>query len=418
MRKIIKILIIGTTDNKGGAASVGWDIGNGLIEKGYNVKYLVGYKFTKSKNVFELKKPWITKILEKYIKYDITGFCRHFISFIKSNDLNIGANMEILNHPWYKQSDIVLCQNLHGSYFKLDTLAQMAREKRVIWVLHDMWAIIGNSVYAEASEAWTEGARVEVGITEYPPMLFNNAKKIWHAKKNIYENSTSLQLVVPSKWLGKRVKDSILNGKLIDYIYNGIDTSIFRQLDKQALRRKFHFNDSTKIITFVARGGKRDPRKGWKYIDQITSAYKNDNSILFLCIGGSERKKDSNILYIPNISDKNILSEYYSISDILLFTSKSDNCPMVVLEAMGCGVPVVAFKVGGIPEIIAHKQNGYMAKHKNIEDLKIGINWILKQPKKVVKNISENNIKVIKERFSLENMIDNYEKIILKSLNK
>lgn len=57
--------------------------------------------------------------------------------------------------------------------------------------------------------------------------------------------------------------------------------------------------------------------------------------------------------------------------------SLEDNLPNTIMEAMACGVPCVAFRVGGIPEMIDHKRDGYVAGYRQVEDLAQGIHWVL-----------------------------------------
>ena len=57
--------------------------------------------------------------------------------------------------------------------------------------------------------------------------------------------------------------------------------------------------------------------------------------------------------------------------------SLQDNLPNTIVEAMACGVPCIGFNVGGIPEMIDHLHNGYVADYKNVADLAAGIHWLL-----------------------------------------
>jgi glycosyltransferase involved in cell wall biosynthesis len=128
-----------------------------------------------------------------------------------------------------------------------------------------------------------------------------------------------------------------------------------------------------------------------------------------MCIGGANTEQLGNIVYVPNISDKNILAEHYGLSDVFLFTSLAENCPLVVLEAMSCGLPVVSFDVGGVPELVTHKTNGYIAKYKDGVDLMKGLKWILTMTDTEFRHLSKNNRQKVVESYSIAKMTDQYE---------
>lgn len=408
----LNILIIGTVDNKGGAAGVGWTVGEGLRALGHDVKYIVGYKFSRSPNVYELSKPPILGWLDQFLPIKLTPLFRYFRSFLLANDIDMGASREILSHPWYKRADIIHCHNLHGSYFRLSTLATMAREKRVVWTLHDMWAITGNCVYTNNKEVWQQGISTKTRMMEYPPMLWNNSKYLWENKKSIYAKAKDLEIVVPSIWLKDRVTSSILKDKSVSLIHNGIDTSTFIPGNKSKLRTKLNLPKDKRIIAFVAQGGEHDPRKGWSYIADIATNHLNDANLLFLCIGGKEDKEEANIRYIANINDPRLLSSYYAASDVFLFTSLAENCPLVILEALSCGLPVVSFAVGGVPELVLHKKNGYIAKYQDGNDLGNGLDWILGLSVDKLEKMSLSNRSRIKQHFSISKMVGSYVKLL------
>jgi glycosyltransferase involved in cell wall biosynthesis len=77
------------------------------------------------------------------------------------------------------------------------------------------------------------------------------------------------------------------------------------------------------------------------------------------------------------VNDEQRIVDVYNAADVFVLPSLSENLPNTIMEAMACGVPCVGFKVGGIPEEIDHKRNGYVAEYRDADDLARGIRWIL-----------------------------------------
>ena len=67
----------------------------------------------------------------------------------------------------------------------------------------------------------------------------------------------------------------------------------------------------------------------------------------------------------------------YACADMFVIPSLEDNLPNTIMESMACGTPCVGFETGGIPEMIDHLKNGYVAKYKDTNDLAVGIKWII-----------------------------------------
>ena len=77
------------------------------------------------------------------------------------------------------------------------------------------------------------------------------------------------------------------------------------------------------------------------------------------------------------VSDERKIVDVYNAADVFVLPSLEDNLPNTIMEAMACGVPCVGFKVGGIPEMIDHRRNGYVAAFRDAADLAAGIRWVL-----------------------------------------
>ena len=77
------------------------------------------------------------------------------------------------------------------------------------------------------------------------------------------------------------------------------------------------------------------------------------------------------------VSEEKKIASIYNSVDTFVLPSLEDNLPNTIMEAMACGVPCVGFNTGGIPEMIDHQKNGYVAEYKSAEDLARGTRWVL-----------------------------------------
>jgi glycosyltransferase involved in cell wall biosynthesis len=77
------------------------------------------------------------------------------------------------------------------------------------------------------------------------------------------------------------------------------------------------------------------------------------------------------------LSNEAEIAELYNAVDLFVTPSLQDNLPNTIVEAMSCGVPCVGFNVGGIPEMISHQQDGYVADYCDSIDFAQGIAWCL-----------------------------------------
>ena len=80
------------------------------------------------------------------------------------------------------------------------------------------------------------------------------------------------------------------------------------------------------------------------------------------------------------VTDERQLVDIYNSVDIFVTPSLEENLPNTIMEAMACGIPCVGFNVGGIPEMIDHLHNGYVAQYKSATDFANGIYWTLTEP--------------------------------------
>lgn len=387
----MNILMIGTTDILGGAARVSWELKKFLESGGHSVSMFVADKRSDDPKV---------KVIPRQL-------WRKYLGFLLATDDLLSSDW-IMNTEEFKNADIVHCHNLHGRFFNLGTLEKMSLLKPVVWTLHDEWAITPHCAYTFEGREMRNGLYACRSIDTPPRLLWDNTKYLSRRKKQIYENS-KLHVVTPSKWLFDRVKNTDLGKQDVKLIYNGIETEIFKQTNKLEARKALSLSEKVQIVLFLADDAKNNPWKGWGLNKEIISKYNDRKDVLFLCIGNhSNHPDEENIKYLKHIDDPNTLALYYSASDTLLFTSLAENFPLVILEAMSVGLPIVAFDVGGVKEALVHKENGYVANYGDIDDIERGLKWILNLSEEEIETIGKNSAKKIRDGFESGRMNNEY----------
>lgn len=402
----MNILQINASDNPvGGAARVMLDLTEILEKKGHEVSVFSGTHYSIKNNFKQIKK-------NIFLKY---------LSYFFANDIDFFKTDYILNTEEFKKADIVHCHNLHGWYFNLNTFRKMSKIKPVVWTLHDMWSITPHCCHPFQDDKIVEGFYQCASKDIYPNLLWHNENKLMKRKKEIYNNSI-FSIVSPSLWLENKLKNSVLKNFDTHIIYNGVNTEIFKKNNKLESRKELELPEDKKIVLFLVGGGyDRYIFKGGKYLEYLANAYKDVQSIVFLCIGLSDlpsSSKKENIIYVDKVNESEIMAKYYSASDVFLFTSLAENFPIVILEAMSCGMPILSFDIGGVKEVIIHKNNGYVVKYKDEDDLLSGLDYLLSLSQNSLDSICKDSISKIDNYFSLDKMYQNYSDLYKTLISK
>ena len=123
--------------------------------------------------------------------------------------------------------------------------------------------------------------------------------------------------------------------------------------------------------------------KGMDYlIDACRELAEQDEHVGVILLGGHADEVASQLALpvypLGYVTNEQQLVQIYNAADVFVLPSLSENLPNTIMEAMACGVPSVGFNVGGIPEEIDHKKNGYVAAYRDAHDLARGIQWVLR----------------------------------------
>lgn len=204
---------------------------------------------------------------------------------------------------------------------------------------------------------------------------------------------------------------------------NGVDLEKFKGFSKKILRDKLKIPLDKKVILFA---GELKKVKGSEYlIEAFKKVSENNSETRLILVGdGSEREKLENIAkkigieerinFIGRVSNQGVL-EYMAAADIFVLPSLSEGFPLVVLEAMASGLPIVATKVRGISEILKDNENGFLVSSENSEQLFEKI-MVLLENDMLIERMSDYN-KNKAEEYNWENVVRKIEEIYLRVIN-
>jgi glycosyltransferase involved in cell wall biosynthesis len=248
----------------------------------------------------------------------------------------------------------------------------------IVWTLHDMWAFCGAEHYS-CDFRWQDGYMRNNRPHHESGLDLN--RWVWERKRKQWERP--IQIVTPSKWLAECVRKSMLMRDWpVSIIPNPIDTDVWAPVDQRIARSLLGLPLDVPLVLFGAILGGTQSIKGFDLLlESLRCLGKTRKDLCIVVFGQSAPQKSLSlpfiIHYMGHIHDDITLRILYSAADVMVIPSRKDNLPNTGVEALSCGIPVVAFNTSGLPDIVEHKKTGYLANPFEPEDLAAGVCWVL-----------------------------------------
>lgn len=381
----MRVLIINTSERMGGAAIAANRLMDALRNNGIQAKMLVRDKQTERATVIGLRKTlwkiW-QFIWERIVIWQANRFKQH--NLFEVDIANTGTN--ILSLPEFIQADVIHLHWINQGMLSLTDIRRIIESgKPIVWTMHDMWPFTGICHYAGECKKYHSQC-------EQCPVLYKGGKKdlsyrTFLKKEKMFEGSR-IHFVACSRWLESMAKRSRLIGdQFITNIPNAINSNLFKPRDKQAIREKYHLPADKRLLLFGSMKT-TDKRKGIDYLVEACRILSKEQpdfcKQLGVVILGKQSELYQSLFPFPiyamdYVHDEKDLADIYNSVDLYVTPSLQDNLPNTIMEAMACGIPCVGFNVGGIPEMIDHLHNGYVANYRSAEDFANGIHWALSE---------------------------------------
>lgn len=234
------------------------------------------------------------------------------------------------------------------------------------------------------------------------------------------ENSDAVTAV--SIDLIEETKQLLQTTKNIIPVYNFIDHRAYFKKNRDCLRKEYKIADNEKVIIHVSnfRAVKRVP----DVVKSFAKIIPYVEAKLLLLGDGPEYSKvfqlvkelgiEAKVLFLGN--QKHVV-DYLSISDLMLLLSEKESFGLALLEAMACQVPAIGTRTGGIPEVIAHGETGYICEIGDLETIAHYAIEILTNPH-LHKKMAKNSLNRARSQFSQDTIISQYEELYYTILSK
>ena len=371
----MKILHISTFDS-GGAGLSCIRLHKSLLGNGYNSKVLVLKKTTDAPEVYQIEKNiyrlpkiirWpilFLKLILHKLKIPISQYYRlkyklDSLRAVCSPDYSLPvSDYDLSNHPLVIKADLI---HLHWTAGFLDWPSFFGKvSKPVVWTIHDENLYFGGFHYRKEQIA---------NISVYRKL----EKKLIEIKQKSIHQCKNLSIVSLSKMMLKlSLSEEIVKNRKHYLISNSVDHNVFMQFDKKLSRAVFGLPHDKKILIFISYY-LNDKRKGFNELLMALNELDLSNlALLAIGIGKAEVDNKIEIYYPGAINDTRLLSLAYSAADFYVMPSFNEAFAQTPLEAMACGLPVVAFPCSGTEELI-NEQNGIRAAEFTVASLKNSI---------------------------------------------
>jgi glycosyltransferase involved in cell wall biosynthesis len=420
----MKVIHLNTYDGNGGAGRASYRLNAALRNAGVDSEMYTYMKFGKKPDIHMLYPDFAGKAYAT-----ATILAERYLPRFYEEDLKVPFSLsyfgkDIHLHPAVVAADIIHLHWINHGFLNPSALAKLAiLNKPIVWTMHD-------------SNPFTGGCHVRFDCKNYQgncgfcPLLKDSgaddvSHRIWVKKQYAYAQMKP-QFISPSNWLAKAALQSgLLKDHLVQVIPNTLETAIFKPIEKSVARKSLKIDPDRFILLTGFMPSKKDAHKGTSYLIDALDLWIDQNPELknkaTLVVFGNRDSQSPPPFKIPvkflgTINDDQKLASAYAAADAFLTTSLDDNLPNTVMESLACGTPVISFKTGGIPDMVEHQKNGYLAEYKNPKDFMKGIQWIYEHPDKEILN--KNARAKVLDTFSEQNIAQQHIKVYQNLLSK
>jgi glycosyltransferase involved in cell wall biosynthesis len=396
----LSVLQVNASDAGGGAEAVALGLHHGLRGRGVNASLAVGYRRTNGDGVLEISGAGSRRsrlLRDPGVLVDLVR---------GREDFRFPPSRGVLGLPAHEPSVLHL-HNLHGGFFDLTALPELAARVPTVVTMHDEWLYTGHCAYTLGCERWQDRCGLCPHLGVYPGLRVDGTAGNRRRKAALYAE-TKAHVVSPSAWLLERAERSMLAPAIASarVVPNGVDLTAFRPGGRRAARSTLGIESDAFVVLFAAQGARTNPYKDFATLRAALDLLSTQVISIQLGEAAAEERVGKATIRSEPFVERARVAAFLQAADLYVHATRADNHPLAVLEALACGVPVVAPPIGGIAEQLTER-TGVLVEEGDAAALAHAIDGLAADPERRAR-MGEAAAADARARFDLERQVDAY----------
>lgn len=297
--------------------------------------------------------------------------------------------------------DVVIAGNLHFARWPLNILAALQRAGcLVVAYLHDCHWITGRCAYTGGCTLYRTGCDERCPTPEmYPPLDPARISPAWQLRRRVFTGPGRIPFATNSRWLRDLALEGFAGKAMADVVHLGLDDRLFSPIDRGLARRLLGLPEDD-VVVLVGAVHINEPRKGGALLRDAMRALANRPGVKVMAFGYQSDEIES-VHGLGIVTDERVMPFVFSAADLYLSTSTEEAFGQSILEASACAVPVVALRIGGVPEVARDGQNAVLVSELTAEAVIDALDPLLRDRNRR-DELGQTGRRMVETEFSLE----------------
>jgi glycosyltransferase involved in cell wall biosynthesis len=301
--------------------------------------------------------------------------------------------------------DLVITGNLHGAGWPLGLLRTLKSHGMfVVAYMHDTYLVTGRCAQPISCTLYRSGCNASCPTAdEYPRLAPEQIAPAWHERGMLFTGPERIPLVGNSSWTSGIAIQRFGKAAIIETVHLGLDHEMFAPIRKSVARRLLGIPEDRPIVVM----GAVDVHNQWKggpLFHEFLNVLAARQDVYLVLFGRASEDLPCQKAF-GLVLDERMMPFILNAGDIYVSTANAESFGQALLEASACALPVVAFDVGGVRDVIVNNETGVLVARQTLADLLVAVERLL-QDRAEREAFGRNGRRRVENKFTLDHQAD------------